>query len=102
MMLAQFSVTPVGVGEGLAERVAELMRIIDGSGLDYRFNAMSTIVEGEWDEVMGLIKRCRDEARLAADRVLVHIAVDDRAGAAGRIDGKVMDVEAVLGRRLSR
>ena len=101
-MLAQFSITPLGVGEKLAGQVAGILDIIDRSGLEYRFSAMSTIVEGDWDEIMGLIRLCRDHLRREADRVLINIVIDDRKGAAGRLDGKVRDVETVLGRKLKQ
>ncbi len=62
---------------------------------------MQTTVEGEEAEVMGLIMRCHRLMRELAPRVLTHIAIDDRRGATGRLEGKVADVEAVLGRKLA-
>ncbi len=79
-MIVEFSVVPVGGGEELA----------------------GPVVEGEWGEVLGLIRRCHEAMRGEAARVLTHIAIDDRAGASGRIEGKVRDVEAVLGRDLKK
>ena len=46
-MLASFSIAPVGVGENLSEHVAEIVDIIDKSGLKYKLGAMQTTVEGE-------------------------------------------------------
>lgn len=97
-MLASFSVLPVGVGEALSEHVAKIVAIIDESGLDYRLGAMQTTVEGNPEEVMGLIMKCHDAMRAVAPRVLTSMTIDDREGAEGRITGKIADVEKVLGR----
>ena len=51
-MLASFSIAPVGVGEALSKHVAEIVDIIDKSGLKYKLGAMQTTVEGD-DEVTG-------------------------------------------------
>lgn len=100
-MLASFSVVPVGAGEELKTYVAEILDIIDRSGLPYALGAMQTTVEGDEERVMGLIMECHRHMRARAKRVVTHIAIDDREGAAGRLGGKVADVEKTLGRKLS-
>ena len=101
-MLASFSVLPVGVGEALSEHVARVIAIIEESGLDYRLGAMETTVEGGENEVMNLIMKCHRAARDTAPRVLTSITIDDRAGATGRLTGKIEDIERVLGRSVRR
>jgi uncharacterized protein (TIGR00106 family) len=101
-MLASFSVIPVGAGQALSEHVARIISMVDESGLDYRLGAMQTTVEGEEAEVMELIMSCHREMRRLFPRVLTSITIDDREGAKGRLQGKVADVERVLGRRVSR
>jgi uncharacterized protein (TIGR00106 family) len=101
-MLAQFSIFPVGSAESLAKEVAKVVDIIDKSGLHYRFSAMSTTVEGDWDEVMALIKKCRDEMRKENNRIYTSIVIDDRKGAKKRLSGKVEAVENVLKRKLQK
>jgi uncharacterized protein (TIGR00106 family) len=101
-MVVEFSVVPIGLGEELAGPVARVLDLVDKSGLPYRLTAMGTIVEGEWDEVLGLVRRCHEALRGEATRVLTHIAIDDRAAAAGRLDGKVHDTEKALGRALKK
>jgi uncharacterized protein (TIGR00106 family) len=101
-MLASFSIVPIGVGEELREHIARVLNLVEKSGLPYKLGAMQTTVEGEADEVMALIMRCHKLMLEAAPRVLTHIAIDDRKGAGGRLEGKVKDVESVLGRGLSR
>ncbi len=58
-MIAAFSITPLGVGEGVGEQVADAVRVVRESGLPNRTDPMFTTVEGEWDEVMDVVKRCR-------------------------------------------
>jgi uncharacterized protein (TIGR00106 family) len=99
-MIAEFSVVPLGKGESLGELVAKVADIVDRSGLPYKFTAMGTIVEGEWDDVLALIKECHFYAKRQAARLMTTITIDDRDKATGRIKGKVEDVEAILGRRL--
>ena len=100
-MLASFSVAPIGVGEALAELVAGMMTLVEASGLPYKLGAMQTTVEGDEGEVMDLIMRCHRHMLEKAPRVVTHIALDDRKGRQGRLEGKVKDVERVLGRTLS-
>ena len=101
-MLASFSIVPVGNGEELKEQIAVILEMIDKSGLPYKLGAMQTTVEGTEAEVMSLIMACHNKMREMSSRVLTHITIDDRAGAIGRLDGKVKDVEEILEKSLSR
>lgn len=101
-MLASFSVVPLGVTGGVKELVAEALRIVDGSGLNYELGAMQTTVEGDPERVMEVILACHRRVLELAPRVLTHIAIDERKGAAGRLEGKVRDVEEALGKQLGR
>jgi len=101
-VVVEFSVVPIGRGEELAQSVAGILDLIDRSGLPYQLTAMGTLVEGDWDEVMGLVRRCHEAMAGGSGRVYTHITIDDRPGASGRIAGKVRDVEKVLGRSLRK
>ncbi|MGB9004306.1 MAG: MTH1187 family thiamine-binding protein [Candidatus Aminicenantales bacterium] len=101
-MVVEFSIVPIGRGEELAGPVAKLLDIIDHSGLPYKVTAMGTIVEGEWEAVLALIKECHSKMRQEAGRVMTHIAIDDREGAKGRLEGKVKDIEGILHRLLKK
>jgi len=95
-MLVQFSIVPLGVGVSISSYVAKVIKIVDKSGLPYKLHAMGTIVEGEWEEVMNLIKKCRDTLMEEIERIVIDIKIDDRKGATGRIEGKVRSVEEKL------
>ncbi len=57
MIVAEFSMTPIGKGESVGEYVARAVGVVEKSGLDHRLGPMGTCVEGEWDQVFGVIKK---------------------------------------------
>jgi uncharacterized protein YqgV (UPF0045/DUF77 family) len=74
--------------------VAEAVRIVRASGLPNETNAMFTNIEGEWDEIMAVIKECVDTMTQAAPRVSVVVKVDHCLGElSGRMSRKVESVE---------
>jgi uncharacterized protein (TIGR00106 family) len=79
-MIAAFSLTPLGVGESVGELVAEAVKVVRDSGLASETNAMFTNVEGEWDEVMPVIKACVDRVAERAPRVSLVMKIDFRPG----------------------
>jgi len=95
-MLVAFSVTPIGVGEDVADYVADAVRVVRESGLPNRTDAMFTTVEGDWDEVMAVVKRAVDAVAAKAPRVSVSLKADIRPGVTGALDAKVEAVERRL------
>jgi len=102
MVLAEFSMHPIGRGESLSAYVARVLDVVDRSGLPYRLTPMGTVLEGEWDEVMAVIRECWIALQADCDRVSVSVRVDARKGPGGRLDSKIASVEARLGRPLGR
>jgi uncharacterized protein (TIGR00106 family) len=95
-MLAAFSITPLGIGVSVSDPVAEAVRLVRESGLPNETNAMFTNVEGDWDEVMALVKRCVMTVAEAAPRVSVVIKIDHRPGVSDALHGKVTAIEQTL------
>ena len=95
-MLAAFSITPLGAGDSVSASVADAVRLVRESGLPNETNAMFTNVEGEWDEVMSLIKACVLKVGESAPRVSVVIKLDHRPGVEDALHAKVARVEAHL------
>jgi uncharacterized protein (TIGR00106 family) len=95
-MIAAFSITPIGVGTSVAGPVAEAVHLVRESGLPNETNAMFTNVEGEWDEVMALIKTCTMKVAETAPRVSLVIKVDFRPGVTGALQAKVDAIEERL------
>ena len=98
MILLEFSMTPLDKGESLSEYVSRSLEIIDKSGLPYKLNPMGTVIEGEWDEVFNVVKRCYDRMNEDCNRVSVSIKIDARKGKEGRLKSKIESVEKRLGR----
>ena len=101
-MLAEFSIVPIGVGSSIGEQLAEVLKIVDASGLPYKINPMGTVVEGEWDEIMKLIKKCHKGIMKSGERVLTEISIDDRKGKPNRIEQKVKSIEKRIGQSLKK
>ena len=95
-MLVAFSVTPLGAGDSVGDLVAEAVRVVRASGLPNRTDAMFTTVEGEWDEVMAVIKQAVDAVAAHAPRVTVSLKADIRPGVADALHGKVEHIERRL------
>ena len=95
-MLVAFSVTPLGAGDSVGDLVAEAVRVVRASGLPNRTDAMFTTVEGEWDEVMAVIKQAVDAVAAHAPRVTVSLKADIRPGIADALHGKVEHIERRL------
>ncbi len=79
-MLAAFSVIPIGADESVGAVVADAVRIVRDSGLPNETNAMFTNVEGDWDEVMAVIRSCVEKVAESAPRVSVQLKLDYRPG----------------------
>ncbi len=101
-MLVEFSIVPIGAGNSISGQVAEVLRIVDASGLPYKINPMGTVAEGEWDEVMSLIKKCHASVMKTGKRTLTSISIDDRPGYPNRLDEKVKSVEQTMGKSLNK
>ena len=95
-MIAEFSIHPIGVGESLSASVAEAFKIIEASGVAHEHHAMGTNLEGDWDEVMSVIKACRDRLLEHANRVSLAIKIDDRKGTTDRLARKVASAKAKM------
>lgn len=102
-MLAEFSIIPIGKGESMGEEIAKVLNIVEKSGLSYRANPMGTVIEGGWDEVMAIIKKCHEEVIKKSPRVISTITIDDRPGKPlNRITEKIKSIEKRLGREVAK
>ena len=95
-MLVAFSISPLGAGDSVSGAVADAVRLVRDSGLPNETNAMFTNVEGEWDEVMALLKSCVLKVAEQAPRVSVVLKLDYRPGHTDALHSKVAAVERHL------
>jgi len=96
-VIVDFSLFPLDKGESLSPYVARSLRIIRESGLPHDFRAMGTSIEGEWDEVLEVVRRCVEAMRADCNRVVLTLKADIRRGPGGRLQRKVESVHEKLG-----
>ena len=97
-MIVAISISPSGADEtgGVSDAVADAVRVIRESGLPNETNAMFTNIEGEWDEVMAVVKRAVDVVAARSPRVGLVLKADIRPGYDGQLAAKVARVEEHL------
>ena len=95
-MIVAFSVTPAGVGDSVSEHVAAAVRVVRESGLPHSTDAMFTTVEGEWDEVMDVVRRAVEAVQERAPRVGLVLKADIRPGRTGMLTAKLESLERAL------
>jgi uncharacterized protein (TIGR00106 family) len=104
-MIVAFSVAPSGpapdapdapVSDSVSEAVAAAVRVVRESGLPHETSSMFTSVEGEWDEVMDVVKRATEAVGRYGSRVSLVLKADIRPGHTGELTGKVERVERRL------
>lgn len=94
--LVAVAISPVGTGEELSADVAEVIRVIRESGLPNRTNSMSTEIEGDWDEVMDVVKRATFVLVEKGIRTELVLKADIRPGFTDTMHAKVDKVENIL------
>lgn len=99
-MLVEFSIVPVGKGASVGNDIAKVIKIVENSGLPYKLNPMGTVVEGKWDELMALVKRCHRTVLREGERVVTTIKIDDRKGRSNMIEKKILSLEKRLKKSL--
>ena len=72
------------------------MSVVRASGLPHRTTSMFTEIEGEWDEVMAVVKRAVDAVAAVSPRVSLVLKADIRPGHTGEIDGKIDRLERAI------
>jgi uncharacterized protein (TIGR00106 family) len=98
-MLVAISISPSGADEsgGVSEAVADAVKVIRDSGLPNETNAMFTNIEGEWDEVMAVVKEAVFKVAETSPRVGLVLKADLRRGfETGQLTAKVERVEEHL------
>jgi len=99
-VLVAFSVAPSGSAHddgSVADAVAAAIRVVRDSGLPHETNSMFTNIEGEWDEVMAVVKAAVEAVAAVSPRVGLVLKADIRPGWTGQMAAKVERVERLLG-----
>lgn len=101
-VMVEFSIVPMGKGASVSPVIARVMKIVLESGVSYKANPMGTVLEGDWDTVMGIVKQCHAEVMKDAERAMTTIKIDERTGNEGRMEKKLEAVEQKLGMKLKK
>jgi len=100
-MLAELSIVPLGRGEHLSTAIAEVLDVVDRSGIRYKFTPCGTCLEGDWDEVMAVVRQCHARARQGSRHVLTTVRIEDEEDQNDKLIRNVTSVEEKLGRQLA-
>ena len=102
-MLAEFNIIPLGTGESMGDSIASVLKVVQESGLPYKANSMGTVIEGGWDDIMTLVKKCHEEVLKKAPRVTSTIQLDIRPSKPqDRLTEKLKSVEKRLGKEVKK
>jgi uncharacterized protein (TIGR00106 family) len=100
-MLAEFSIIPVGGSTHSSPELSKVLKLVDESGLAYQFTPSGTCIEGEWDEVMSLIRHCHERIRKGSAHVVTLIKIEEDEGERNKLTRNVTSVEEKLGHTLN-
>ncbi len=101
-MMVELSIVPLSKDAHLGKPVAEAVKIVEQSGLEYRLTPMGTILVGEWEPVMNVVHQCHEAMRKFSDRVITKIKIDDFTGPERMPEDKVKSVEKHLGHEVKK
>lgn len=96
-VIAEFTIVPIGTGVSLSSYVAACERILQESGLTYELHANGTNIEGEWEQVCAVIRRCHEALHaMGVPRLHTDIKINTRTDRPQKMAEKVASVKAKL------
>src|SRR3954464_14077321 len=101
-MLFELSIVPLGSEVRWRDQLAEVLKLVAVAGLPYLLPPSGTCIEGQWDEVMALVRRCHDLVRRSSAHVLTSIQIEDEEGGRDQLTRNIASVEEKLGRPLRK
>jgi uncharacterized protein (TIGR00106 family) len=99
MAVVFLTITPLGTGTPSVSRyVAGVERILRETRLTHQLTAMGTIIEGDLDEILAVVRKMHEHPfTQGAVRVSTSLRIDDRRDKEHSIAGKMRSVEEKLG-----
>ena len=99
MAIVELSIVPLGVGAGVSSFVAEAIKVLEKTALEYELTAMSTIISGDLDDILSVIRKMHESCFGAgAVRVMTQIKIDDRRDRESSVERKIRSVREKLDR----
>ena len=96
-MLVDFSIIPVGGDTHTSKQLADALRVVDASGLPHQLTPAGTCIEGDWNEVMNVIRQCHERVRKFSEQVVTVIKIEDDAQTSDKIRHNVESIEREIG-----
>ena len=100
-MLAELSIIPVGGNPHSSAELAKVLKLVEKSGLPYQLTPSATCIEGEWDQIMPLIRQCHERARKDSAHIVTFIKLEEDDGERDKLTRNVTSVEEKMGHRLN-
>lgn len=97
IMLPDLAIIPIGHTPHTSQVLAEILKTIKDSGLPYQLTPSSTCIEGSWDDIMALVKRCHQIARSDTPHVLTLLRLEDDEKSFGKLASNSRSVEEKAG-----
>ncbi|MDR0950998.1 MAG: MTH1187 family thiamine-binding protein [Candidatus Ancillula sp.] len=94
--LIALAICPLGTGDEVSKEIAKVIEIISDSGLKYQTNSMFTEIEGEWDDVMKVVKDCTFSLANQGIRTEVVLKADIRPGYNNMMTEKLDRLESAI------
>jgi uncharacterized protein (TIGR00106 family) len=101
-MRVELTIIPMGGDSHASDELAEVVNLINDSGLRYELRRSATCIEGDWDEVMAVIRLCHERVRSHCSHVVTNIKIEAEAGADHKLRTNVASVVKKFGRALRR
>jgi uncharacterized protein (TIGR00106 family) len=101
-MLAELTIFPLGVGPHTSLVLADILRIVDASGLPYVLTPSGTCIEGDWDQIMMAVKKCHEKARSHCTHVVTELRIEDDADSSDKLHENIASVEMAAGHPLQK
>lgn len=96
-VMIDLCVVPLGVGVSVSAQIAECQRIVRAAGLQSQIHPYGTVIEGEWDAVFAVVKRCHERLHeLGVPRIFTTVKIGTRTDREQHMQDKVDSVLAKL------
>lgn len=96
-MLADLAIIPIGHSPHTSQVLADILKTIKDSGLPYQLTPSSTCIEGSWDEIMAVVKRCHQIAYSDTPHVMTLLRIEEDEKSSGKLRSNPASVEQKAG-----
>ena len=101
-MLADLSIIPIAHSPHTSHILADVLKIIKESGLAYQLTPTSTCIEGSWDDIVAVAKRCHQVARVEAPHVVTTLRFEDDEMNENKLRSNLDSVEEKAGEEFEK